>query len=91
MLISRIEVSPKIAFGKPVIKGTRMSVDFILELLSSGWTIEEIISEYPHLKKEDIFACIEYAKELVSRYKVYPFSILESKEKLKKVHEDISR
>ena len=51
-----IETNPKILVGKPVIKGTRIAVDFILELLVQGWTIEKILKNYPQLKKEDIQA-----------------------------------
>ena len=57
----RIEISQKIAVGKPIIKGTRLSVDFIIELLAQGWTIEQILKNYPQLKKEDVFAALEYS------------------------------
>ena len=50
----RIEINQKILIGKPVIKGTRIGIDFILELLAQGWTNEQIIKNYPQLKKEDI-------------------------------------
>ncbi len=58
---NRIVFNPKILAGKPIIniKGTRISVEFILELLSSGMSVQEIIKEYPHLRKEDILASIE--------------------------------
>ena len=49
-----IEINPKICRGKPVIKGTRISVEFILELLANGWSYDEILENYPQLKKEDI-------------------------------------
>ncbi|MEK6904103.1 MAG: DUF433 domain-containing protein [Nanoarchaeota archaeon] len=52
----RIEINPKILAGKPLIKGTRMGVDFILELLAQGWKVENILKNYPKLKKEDIRA-----------------------------------
>ena len=54
----RIILDKDILNGKPIIKGTRISVEFILELLSSGMRTEEILKEYPHLKKEDILAAI---------------------------------
>ncbi len=47
--------------GKPVIKGTRIPVYFILELLSNGWSIDDILREYPYLSREDILAAIKYA------------------------------
>mgnify|MGYP003574528261 FL=1 len=59
--MSRITANPYILGGKPIIKGTRMSVEFILELLSSGVTEDEIVLDYPHLTKEDIQACLRYA------------------------------
>jgi len=61
--MSRIVYDPKILAGKPVIKGTRISVDLVLELLASGMTIGQIVKEYPHLKKDDVLAAIEYAKK----------------------------
>ena len=70
----RIEVNPKIMVGKPVIRGTRITVEHILNLLANGVTVEELVSEkyYPHLKKADIYATIEYAQSLVEEEKVYP-------------------
>lgn len=70
-----IEIKKGIAFGKPVITGTRISVEFILELLSAGWTIEKILKNYSHLKKSDILAAITYSKELVSQWKGYPLRV----------------
>lgn len=69
-----IVVDPKIMVGKPIIRGTRITVEHILKLLAQGVTADELISKkyYPHLKKEDIFAAIEYAKDLVKEEKVYP-------------------
>lgn len=62
---NRIVFNPKILAGKPIIKGTRISVEFILELLSSGMSVSEITKEYPHLKKTDILAAIEYAAKTI--------------------------
>ena len=61
----RIIVDPRIMGGKPVIKGTRIPVYFILELLSNGWSIEQILAEYPHLTREDILAAIKYAAKVL--------------------------
>lgn len=72
--IKGIEIKKGVAFGKPVIEGTRISVEFILELLSAGWTTEKILRSYPHLKRSDILAAINYSKELVSRWRSYPLS-----------------
>lgn len=67
----RIVVDPKILVGKPVIKGTRISVEFILELLSNGWSYERILGEYPQLKKKDILAAIQYSLEILKDEKTY--------------------
>lgn len=71
---NRIVFNPDVLSGKPIIKGTRISVEFILELLSSGMTIEDIKEEYPHLKKEDILAAIDYAAKALRHEEVYPIS-----------------
>lgn len=67
----RIVVDPQILVGKPIIKGTRISVEFVLELLANGWTYEEILKEYPQLKKEDIQAAIRYSLEIIKDEKTY--------------------
>lgn len=59
--MERISVHPRILGGKPVIEGTRISVELILDLLASGVSEEEIIEDYPHLSREDIHACLRYA------------------------------
>ena len=57
----RIEINPKVMVGKPVIRGTRITVQFLLELLSAGWTHGQIMEGYPHLCEEDIRAALTYA------------------------------
>jgi uncharacterized protein (DUF433 family) len=59
--MERIVANPKILGGKPIIRGTKISVEFILELLASGMSEEEILEDYPHLAREDIHACLRYA------------------------------
>jgi uncharacterized protein (DUF433 family) len=59
--MERITANREVLGGKPIIKGTRISVEFILELLASGVTEGEILQDYPHLTREDIHACLEYA------------------------------
>ena len=58
-----IEINPNIRFGKPVIKGTRISVFDILGWLASGMSYEEIISDYPSIKKKHILACLAYSAD----------------------------
>jgi len=66
-LPARIEINPKVMLGKPVVKGTRIPVYSVLELLAEGVTIEQITKEYyPSLKKADIKACVKYAVNLVN-------------------------
>jgi uncharacterized protein (DUF433 family) len=59
--MSKIVVNPRILGGKPIIEGTRISVEFILDLLASDVSEEEILEDYPHLTKQDIHACLRYA------------------------------
>jgi uncharacterized protein (DUF433 family) len=60
-LLARITVHPEVLAGKPVINGTRLSVEFILNLLAHGATVDEILDEYPDLTQEDIQACFLFA------------------------------
>jgi len=62
----RIEINPNIMFGKPVIKNTRITVEQILRKLSAGMTIDEIISDHPHLTREDILAAQEFAADYLA-------------------------
>jgi uncharacterized protein (DUF433 family) len=61
----RIVVDPEILAGKPVIRGTRLAVEFILELLAAGQSESEILANYPGLTREDILACLSYASSSV--------------------------
>ena len=65
-LLKRIETNPNSMFGKPVIKGSRLPVEMILEKLAYGETEDEILKEYPFLKKEDIKAALLYAAKTLS-------------------------
>jgi uncharacterized protein (DUF433 family) len=70
-----IGIDPNILVGKPVIKGTRIAVEFIVELLAEGWTHEQILKNYPHLTAEDIQAALRYASEMMKQEKVYPLTV----------------
>ncbi len=63
-LLKRISVDPNVCFGKPCIRGTRLWVSLLLDLLASGASIEEILAEYPQLQREDILAAIAYGAEM---------------------------
>lgn len=82
---SLITQDPKILGGKPIITGTRMSVETILELISSGMEKNEIIKEYPYLTKEQIQAAVDYATKLVGKEESYIF------DKAQTVAHEISR
>jgi uncharacterized protein (DUF433 family) len=61
----RITSSPEILAGKPVIKGTRISVELILGWLANGWSFDQIIEAYPHISRDDIFAALGFAAEMM--------------------------
>jgi uncharacterized protein (DUF433 family) len=63
-LLRRISIDPKVCFGKPCIRGTRIWVSLILDFLANGTTIEEILEEYPQLTEEDIRAALAYGAEM---------------------------
>ncbi|MBI1299913.1 DUF433 domain-containing protein [bacterium] len=68
---NRVSISPDVCNGRPVITGTRITVQTILEFLGAGDSIEEVLEEYPTLTTEDIYACIQYASKLMAnRYEV---------------------
>jgi uncharacterized protein (DUF433 family) len=67
----RITVDPKVLLGKPIIKGTRIAVEFILELLANSWSVEDILKNYPQLKREDVAAALKYAAEILKEEKAY--------------------
>ena len=74
MTPARIVSDPKVLFGKPVIAGTRISVELVLEELGSGTTIDEFLEDYPHLTREQILAAIRFAGETLRTDVVYPFA-----------------
>jgi uncharacterized protein (DUF433 family) len=68
----RIVVDPEIVAGKPVIRGTRIAIELILELLASGQPEHEILANHPGLIRDDILACLSYASYLAHEYKAFP-------------------
>lgn len=68
----RITIDPKVLAGKPVIKGTRLAVEFIVDLLAQGWTEAQILENYPGIRREDIRACLKYASEVLKSERVSP-------------------
>lgn len=74
-LLQRIAVNPKVLVGKPVIKGTRLTVEYVLNLLAHGATSEEIINEYKGLTQEDIQACILFATRFMENTTFMPLAV----------------
>ncbi len=68
----RISQDPDVVFGKPAVRGTRISVEFILDLLAAEATEAEILENYPRLTHEDILACVAYARDVVAEQKAVP-------------------
>lgn len=70
----RIIIDADILAGKPVIRGTRVAVEFVLELLAAGQSEAEILANYPGLTRDDILACLSYASYLAHEYRAYPIT-----------------
>ena len=68
----RVVLNPEVLVGKPVVRGTRLAVEFLLELMSEGWTNDEILRNYPGLTRADLQAVLAYACEVLKSEKVYP-------------------
>ncbi|WP_437684269.1 DUF433 domain-containing protein [Sorangium sp. So ce131] len=71
-LLSRITVDPDIFGGKPILRGRRLAVEHVLGMLAAGDTIETLLEEYPWLEREDVQACLLYARRLVGHERVEP-------------------
>jgi len=74
-LLDRITVNPTIFGGKPIIRGHRLAVEHVLEMLAAGDTSEIILEGYPWLERDDIRACLAYAHRLVGHERIEPLSI----------------
>jgi uncharacterized protein (DUF433 family) len=70
----RITLDPAVLAGKPVIKGTRLSVEFVVGVLAEGWSEAEVLRNYPGVTREDVLACLSYAHERLRSERVYPLS-----------------
>ncbi len=71
----RITLDAAVLAGKPVVRGSRLAVDFIVGLLGQGWTEADILRNYPGITHDDIAACLQYASEILQSEKVYPAAI----------------
>ena len=77
-LLDRIVVDPEIFGGKPIVRGRRLAVEHVLGMLAAGDDANTVLQGYPWLELDDILACIEYARRVVSRERIEPF-ILEKR------------
>lgn len=73
-LLKRITINPNVMIGKPVIRGTRLTVDYILNLLAHGATVDEILQEYEGLSQEDIQACLLFATKALENTTFMPLT-----------------
>jgi uncharacterized protein (DUF433 family) len=71
---ARVVIDPQVLVGKPLVKGTRLSVQFVVDLLAQGWSEQDVLSNYPGLTTSDIRACLAYASAVLAAEKVYPIS-----------------
>ena len=67
----RIVIDPDVLVGKPVVKGTRIAVELVIDLLGRGYTTAQVLAQYEHLTAEDVQACLAYAAEVLQSEKVY--------------------
>ena len=67
-MLERITVSPDICNGKPVVRGTRITVQTVLEFLAAGDSVDDVLAEYPTLKREDVQACLDYASRVMANH-----------------------
>jgi uncharacterized protein (DUF433 family) len=70
MVYERIELNPAIMFGKPVVKGTRITVEHILRKLAGGMTIPEILTDHPHLTPDDVYAAAAFAADYLAQEEI---------------------
>ena len=77
-LLSRITVDPNIFAGKPIIRGRRLAVEHVLGMLAAGDTFDSILDGYPWLEREDIQACLIYARRIVGHERIEPLSIIKA-------------
>ena len=73
-LPDRIVIDPEVLAGKPVIRGTRIAVELVIDLLAQGWPEAEILRNYPGLAHEDVHACLAYASAVLKAERVYPLA-----------------
>ncbi len=73
-LPDRISIDPKVMGGKPVVRGTRLTVEHVVGLLADGWSEQQVLEQHPNLRAEDIRACLDYARRLLADERTFPLS-----------------
>ncbi len=68
----RIALAPEVLAGKPVIRGTRLSVEFVIGLMADGWSEADVLQNYPGIAHDDIIACLAYARDTLRSERAYP-------------------
>jgi uncharacterized protein (DUF433 family) len=71
----RIVIDPQVLAGKPVVRGTRLAVEFVIDLLAQGWSEADLLRNYPGLTHEDILACLAYAGQRLKAERIYPLIV----------------
>jgi uncharacterized protein (DUF433 family) len=71
----RLVLNPAVVAGKPIVKGTRLAVEFIIDLLAQDWTQADILRNYPSLTHDDILACLPYASQRLKSEKIYLYTV----------------
>ena len=74
-LLERIVVNPKIMGGKPIVRGTRITVEQVLKMLAQGLSVDEILKDYPHLSKDDVAAVLFYAAKVAGEEEIFPVTV----------------
>ncbi len=74
-LLERITVNPQVFAGKPIVRGRRLAVEHVLGMMAAGDTVEDILKAYPWLEREDLQACLVYARRLVASERIEPLAI----------------
>ncbi len=74
-ILDRITVNPEIFGGKPIIRGRRLAVEHVLGMLAAGDSVETILSGYPWLEREDVLACLAYARRIIGHERIEPLKI----------------
>lgn len=73
--VDRIVLVPDILAGKPIVRGTRLSVEFVVGLFGQGWSEQQILENYRNLRHDDVVACLRYAAETLKAERVFPLAI----------------